>query len=273
MTTLMHDCLLSIIIVNWNTCDLLRDCLSSLLDDPQPGYELIVVDNGSSDDSACMIRHEFPAIQLIENGQNDGYARANNLGIRSSRGRYLLLLNSDTLVPAGALPRLIDFMEQHPEAGACGPRLVRADGKPQSYAFGGDPTLGYLLRRGVSQLLLRRPLHDWAMGATLPVDWVSGACLLARRAAVEQAGLLDERFFMYFEDNDWCLRIRKAGWNVYYCPAAEIMHLGGQSLARNPQAQHAYYQSLAYFYAKHYSSPARWLLKALLPAYRMASRR
>jgi GT2 family glycosyltransferase len=244
-----------------------------LLDDRQAGYEVIVVDNGSSDDSACMIRREFPAVQLIENTHNDGYARANNLGIRASRGRYVLLLNSDTLVPAGALPGLIDFMQQQPDAGACGPRLVRADGRPQRYAFGGDPTLGYLLRRGTSQLLLRRPLHDWATGATLAVDWVSGACLLARRAAIEQAGLLDERFFMYFEDNEWCLRIRKAGWSVYYYPAIEIVHLGGQSLARNPQAQQVYYQSLTYFYAKHYSLLARWLLKALLPAYRMASRR
>jgi GT2 family glycosyltransferase len=269
----MNQCLLSIIIVNWNTRDLLRDCLSSLFDDPQADYEVIVVDNGSSDGSACMIRHEFPAVQLIENTQNDGYARANNLGIRSSCGRYLLLLNSDTLVSAGALPRLIDFMEQHPTAGACGPRLVRADGRPQSYAFGGDPTLGYLLRRGASQLLLHRPLHDWATSATLAVDWVSGACLLARRAAIQQAGPLDERFFMYFEDNEWCLRIRKAGWSVYYYPAVEIVHLGGQSLARNPQAEQVYYQSLTYFYTKHYSLLARWLLKALLAGYRIASRR
>jgi GT2 family glycosyltransferase len=269
----MPDCLLSIIIVNWNTGDLLRDCLRSLLDDPQPGYEVIVVDNGSSDGSACMVQREFPGVQLIENAHNDGFARANNLGIHASRGRYVLLLNSDTRIPAGAVPRLIDFMEQHQEAGACGPRLVRADGTPQSHGFGNDPALSYLLRRAASQLLLRRPLHDWATSATSMVDWVSGACLLARRTAIEQAGLLDERFFMYFEDNEWCLRIRKAGWSVYYYPEVEIVHLGGQSLARNPEAQQAYYQSLAYFYAKHYSRPAQWLLKALLMGYRVASRR
>ena len=216
-----------------------------------------------------MVRAEFPAVTLIANTENLGFARANNQGIRASQGRYVVLLNSDTVVPPGALEALVAFMDAHPEAGVVGPRLLRPDGTPQPYAFGGDPTLGYLLRRGVNRLLFRRPLHDWATDAIQEVDWVSGACLMARRAAIDQAGLLDETIFMYFEDNDWCLRIRQAGWKVYYNPQAAITHIGGQSLAQNPAARRAYGDSLRYFYAKHYSLPAQWMLSVCLMLYRL----
>jgi len=144
---------------------------------------------------------------------------------------------------------------------------VRPDGSPQPYAFGGDPTIGYLLARGLNRLLFRRYLHDWAPAAAQPVDWLSGACILVRRAAVEQAGPLDENIFMYFEDNDWCLRLRQAGWQIYLVPQVQVVHLGGQSLARNPAARGLYAQSLRYFYRKHYSAPAQWLLRLLLPLY------
>jgi hypothetical protein len=214
-----------------------------------------------------MARAEFPAARLIANRANVGFARANNQGIRASQGRYVLLLNSDTVVPPGALAALVAFMDAHPAVGAVGPRLLRPDGAPQPYAFGGDPTIGYLLRRGINRLLFRRPLHDWATDAIQPVDWVSGACLLARRAAIEQAGLLDEAIFMYFEDNDWCLRIRQAGWQVIYNPRVAITHIGGQSLAQNPAARKAYRASLRHFYAKHYGPAASLLLRLLLPLY------
>jgi GT2 family glycosyltransferase len=146
---------------------------------------------------------------------------------------------------------------------------LRPTGAAQPYAVGCDPTLGYLLRRGISRLLFGRPLHDWATDDVQPVDWVSGACLLARRAAIEQAGPLDENIFMYFEDNDWCLRIRRAGWRVYYDPQVAITHIGGQSLARNPAATRAYSESLRYFYRKHYGLRARILLSLCLPFYRL----
>ena len=275
---------LTITIVSWNTRKLLRDCLASIASDPGLSLsnqrsaagglpiEIIVVDNASADGSVEMVQREFPDIHLIVNESNLGFARANNRGIAASRGRYVLLLNSDTLASAGALDTLVAFMDAHPEAGVVGPRLLRPVGMAQPYAFGGDPTLGYLARRGLNRRLRRRYLHDWNTDAIQEVDWVSGACLMARRAAIEQAGPLDESLFMYFEDNEWCLRIRKAGWKVYYDPQAAIVHLGGQSLAKNPTARQAYSESLRHFYRKHYSRSAQLLLAALLPLYRRVIR-
>jgi N-acetylglucosaminyl-diphospho-decaprenol L-rhamnosyltransferase len=271
---------LSIIIVNWNTRELLGECLRSIGRDSGSGVrgqgfvapsltpEIIVVDNASADGSAEMVQREFPDVRLILNEGNLGFARANNRGIAASRGRYVLLLNSDTVASTDALEMLVAFMDAHPEAGVVSPRLLRPDGTVQPYAFGGDPTLGYLLRRGFNRLLRHRYLHDWNTSAVQEVDWVSGACLMARRAAIEQAGPLDESMFMYFEDNEWCLRIRNADWKVYYDPQAEIVHLGGQSLAKNPAARQAYSESLRYFYRKHYSRAAQMLLSLLLPLYR-----
>lgn len=263
----MDNYRLSVVIVNWNTCDLLRNCLHSLHRGQELACEVIVVDNGSSDDSVAMIRTEFPEVRLIANAENRGFAVANNQGIRVSAGEYIMLLNSDTIVKPGALRGLVYFLDEHPQAGAVGPRLVRPDGTAQPYAFGGDPTLTYLLTRGLNQLLFRRYLHNWATDATQEVDWVSGACLVVRRRAIDQVGLLDENIFMYFEDNDWCLRIRKGGWKVYLYPEVEVIHLGGCSLSQNPAARAAYGRSLLYFYRKHYSKPARWLVHGLLPVY------
>jgi N-acetylglucosaminyl-diphospho-decaprenol L-rhamnosyltransferase len=258
---------LSIIIVNWNTSALLVNCLASLRESEIGESEIWVVDNASTDDSAEQVARRFPEVQLIRNSVNAGFARANNQGIAASRGDCILLLNSDTLVPHKTLSYLVQFMIENPRVGACGPRLLRPDGTPQPYAFGDDPTLSYLLRRGLNRLLFARYLHDWSIEHTLQVDWVSGACLLLRRVALEQAGLLDEQFFMYFEDIDLCLRLRQAGWQVYYEPRVAITHLGGQSLCHNPQAQTAYQNSIRHFYARHYGPTARILLNAGLLAY------
>ena len=259
---------LSVIIVSWNTKALLHNCLRSLF--AAEGYipETIVVDNASTDGSSEMVVREFPQVQLIRNSANMGFSAASNQGIHASTRRYVLLLNSDTVVPEGVLEKLTSFIDDHPKAGACGPRLVRPDGTPQPYAFGSNPTPGYLLARGLNRQLLHRYPHDWATDAIQEVDWVSGACLMVRREVIDQVGLLDEHFFMYFEDNDWCLRIRKAGWKVYYNPKVEIVHLGGQSLAQNPEAQKVYYHSLDYFYRKHYGSVLWLMLQVMLPLYR-----
>jgi hypothetical protein len=256
---------LSIIIVSWNTVDLLRNCLHTLAaSELQAGCEIIVVDNNSHDGSPKMVQREFEGVHLIANQHNHGYAYANNQGIAMSRGRYVLLLNSDTRMPTGTLSALLAFMERFPQVGVCSPRLQHPDGKPQVFAFGNDPTPTYLLRRGLWRLAFRRSLHDWATPHTLKVDWVSGACMLVRRAAIDQAGLLDEAMFMYFEDTDWCLRFRQQGWQVCYYPRVAVIHLGGQSLAQNPAARTAYYHSLHSFYAKHYGWLAqRWLAGAL----------
>lgn len=257
---------LSIIIVSWNTRELLWECLRSVVslqssqasilktEDCQLTTEVLVIDNASTDGSADMVCTEFPEAHLIVNRENVGFARANNQGIRASQGRYVVLLNSDTVVRPDALAKLVGFMDGHPEAGAVGPRLRRVDGTAQPFAFGEDPTPGYLLRRSANRLLFRRHLHDWNTDAIQEVDWVAGTCLMVRREALDQVGLLDESIFMYFEDNDWCLRLRQADWKVYYNPQAEIVHIGGQSLTKNPTAQKSYHESLRYFYRKHYGS-------------------
>jgi hypothetical protein len=264
---------LSIIIVSYNTARVLRGCLASLLAAaPALPLEVLVIDNASTDGSAAMVARDFPTVRLLPNSTNVGFARACNQGIAASSAPLLLLLNPDTFIPPGALAGLLGFVRAYPDAGACSPLLLTPDGSAQAFAFGGDPTPAYLLRRGLLRLLLGRSLHPWRLSYVRAVDWVSGACLLVRRAAIEQAGLLDEQFFLYFEDVDWCLRIRRQGWRVYYVPQVAIIHAGGRSLARNPAARHAYTHSLARFYHKHYSLAARLWLRAALLLYRLCLR-
>jgi GT2 family glycosyltransferase len=247
---------LSVIVVTWNVRELARDCLTAL---PAAtagiSSEVIVVDNASADGSADMIAGEFPRVTLLRNDANVGFARANNRGIEVARGRFLTLLNSDTVPPPGSLSAMVAFMDAHGRAGAASPRLVRPDGSPQPYAYGDDPSPVYLLRRAFAQAR-GSFLHDWGVREPVRTQWVSGACLVARREAVEQIGGLDERIFMYFEDNDWCRRMRLAGWEIWYNPRAEVVHIGGASLNQNPRARAAYYESLAYFYRKHYGRVA-----------------
>jgi hypothetical protein len=247
---------LSVIVVSWNVRELLRACLRALPAATEGiTAEMIVVDNASNDGSADMVAQEFPEAVLLRNDANLGFARANNRGMDAARGRYFVLLNSDTVAPPRSLAEMVVFMDAHPRAGAASPRLLRPDGAPQPYAFGNDPTPLYLLRRAFAHKA-GSYLHDWGIDEPVEVEWVSGACLVARREAVEQIGGLDERIFMYFEDNDWCRRMRLAGWQVWYNPRAEITHFGGASLNQNPRARAAYYESLAFFYGKHYGKLA-----------------
>ncbi|MBP1464739.1 glycosyltransferase family 2 protein [Candidatus Chloroploca sp. M-50] len=257
---------LSIIIVNWNTRSLLHALLTTLVPYlQQDRAEIIVVDNASDDGSGAMVAADFPQVTLIQNAQNVGFARANNQALALAQGRYLLLLNTDTLVPPGALAGLLHFMATNPEVGACSPRLLTAEGQPQAFAFGDDPTPAYLLRRGLWRLLLKRPLHDWGVAQVLEVAWVAGTCLMLRRETLARVKGFDEAFFMYFEDVDLCRRIRHDGWKICYVPTIAITHLGGQSLQQNPAAQDAYYESLRSFYGRHYPPSFRlWLVIGLL---------
>jgi hypothetical protein len=182
-----------------------------------------------------------------------------------ARGRHLALLNSDTLPARGSLSTMVEFMDAHPRAGASSPRLVRPDGTAQPYAYGDDPSPLYLLRRSLAHRS-GGYLHDWTVGHPLRVGWVSGACVVVRREVIDQVGGLDEAIFMYFEDNDWCRRMRASGWEVWYAPQAEITHIGGASLNQNPAARAAYYQSLAYFYRKHYGRLAGAVMSRLVKA-------
>jgi N-acetylglucosaminyl-diphospho-decaprenol L-rhamnosyltransferase len=259
--------LLSVIVVNWNTRDLLLNCLASIRANAGQ-CEIVVVDNGSTDGSTDAVRESYPDARVILHAENQGYARANMIGLRASTGRYVLFLNSDTIIPPGTLPGLIDLLEKEPAIAACGPKLLRPDGSTQPYAFGSDPRLPYLLARACLRLGFRASLHDWETVAVQPVDWISGACLLVRRSALEQVGGLDERIFMYFEDNDLCLRLRRAGWQVVYNPLVKITHMGGSSPAEKAHRRQLYYESLRYFYSKHYSALECLALRMLLPIYR-----
>jgi N-acetylglucosaminyl-diphospho-decaprenol L-rhamnosyltransferase len=249
---------LSIVIVNFNGRGHLERCLQSLEAHPPAVLsETIVVDNASTDGSAALVAG-FPAVRLLQLERNVGFSAGNNAGIRATSGRFVLLLNNDTIVPAGAIDRLLAQLIAHPSAAAAGPRLVDADGAAE-LSFGPMISpLGELRQKIVMALHAREiaAVSRWIERATRrerDVDWVSGACLLVRREAAEAVGLLDERFFLYTEDVDFCAGLRARGWKILFTPAAEIVHLRGRSRATAPAAANAAYRrSHLAFYAKHH---------------------
>ena len=261
---------LAIVIVSHNAREDLDPCLRSLHDPPpRTSHEIVVVDNASTDGSPEWIRRAWPAVRVIDAGDNLGFSRANNIGIRATSGPLVLLLNSDTRVPAGAVDRLVEELGARPEAAVIGPRLVDAAGRPE-ISFGrmitplnelGQKTLGWLYRA-------RLPLADaWVRRKTRRAhtpDWISGACLLVRRSDAEAVGLLDERFFLYTEDVDFCAAIRARGRQVLFSPVAEIVHQRGRSVGRAPRAAERLYRlSQLAFYEKHHPRWARWLRRYL----------
>ena len=224
---------LSIIIVTWNTRDLLMRCLASVYACPPDGaFEVLVVDNASADGTAAMVRERFSQVHLIESAENLGFARANNQAIRESSGRFLLLLNPDTEVQPGALETLVRFMEGDPQAGAAGARLLSPNGTPQ-LACHPAPTLGRelwrLLHLDTVWPYAHYPVASWDLDTPHQVDVVPGTCLILRREALDQVGLLDEGYFIYSEDVDLCYRLRRGGWGVYWVPQATVVHHGAQS--------------------------------------------
>jgi GT2 family glycosyltransferase len=261
--------LLSIVIVSFNTREDLLRCLASLDAAPPAGpHEIVVVDNASRDGTAEAVRARWPATRLIVQAENAGFAAGNNVGIRAAAGDLLLLLNSDTVVPAGALDALVSRLAAHPEAAVAGPRLVDGDGRAE-LSFG--PMISPLaeLRQKLVMALHHRGVgvvSRWVERATRRerfVDWVSGAALLVHRRDAEAVGLLDERYFLYTEDVDFCAAIRRRGRRVLFTPAASITHLRGRSRATAPAAMNAAYRrSHIAFYEKHHP---RWA--ALLRAY------
>jgi GT2 family glycosyltransferase len=230
----------SVVIVNWNTRETLRDCLRTVYEQTKDvEFEVIVVDNASVDGSADMVRTSFPQALLLANSANRGFAAANNQGIEVAKGRYVLLLNSDTLVLDGALDRMVRFAEAHPEAAATACRVLNSDRTWQSTCFMFPSALNLLIGAlYLNQLLPRnrfcgRERMTWWDGQDVrAVEVVAGCFILARRDAIEQVGVLDESYFMYGEEADWCYRFRKAGWRVLFTPGAQIVHLGGVSSAQ-----------------------------------------
>jgi GT2 family glycosyltransferase len=265
---------LSIIIVSYNARGDLERCLASLTSSPpRAGHEIVVVDNASKDDSAAAARR-VPGVKVIANDRNLGFGRANNVGIRASSGGNLLLLNSDTIVPPGAIDRLLDDLGRHPDAAVVGPRLVDGEGRPE-LSFGRmiSPLNEWRQKRLVAGNDRRDPrvsdIVDRMTRREQMPDWVSGACLLVRRADAEAVGLFDERYELYTEDVDFCAAIRARGRQIRFTPAVEIVHLRGRSAAATPEAsRQAYQRSRLAFYRKHHPfwAPVLWLYVKLARA-------
>ncbi|HMB69017.1 MAG TPA: glycosyltransferase, partial [bacterium] len=223
----------SIAIVSYNTSDLLRRCLATISESgTSRPYEVIVVDNASSDGSPQMVEREFPQARVLANGENCGYSRAVNQAIREARGRYVLVLNPDIEVIPGAIDVLAAHLDAHSETGIAGGKLLNPDGTLQ-YSCRTFYTFSTLLHRRTpvgklfpnSRVVRDHLMMDWDHESEREVDWMLGACLMVRTDAIRDVGLMDERFFMYFEDVDWCYRMKQHGWKVVYVPAARMRHL------------------------------------------------
>lgn len=226
----------SVIIVNHNTKRLLHDCLRSLA--AEAGYisiQTIVVDNGSADGSPEMVKAEFPETVLIRNSGNEGFAKPNNQGLHVATGRYCLLLNSDTVVKTKGIAGMVRFMDSHDDVGACGPRLVNPDGSLQR-SVRSFPSLWrhFCDMSGLENLFPRSPVFGnfetrFSYDRTVEVDQPMGAALMVRSEILDSVGYLDEQFVIYYNEVDWCSRIRSAGWKIYFVHTAEIIHYGGKT--------------------------------------------
>lgn len=264
------DLILSVIIVNWNTRDLLAQCLASVFGNPPASeFEVIVVDNASSDCSTDMVRERFPQVILIENGENVGFSRANNQALRRALevGSHILFLNSDTLLRSGAIDILLRVMEEQPHVGAVGPKMLNPDGTIQN-SYGSLPSV---LEEIIGPYIRDEFIRPWGrIGRYLPnpydrdcqiVKRVSFACTLVRDKVVRQVGFLDESFAFYSEDYDFFKRLADAHWDVLYCPEAEVTHYwGASSSKRNNWALRQLYRSKRIYFEKHHGKRVRQIL-------------
>lgn len=250
----------SVCIVTYRARDFLQDCLQSLHKNTKLTFEVIVVDNGSMDGTAQMLQQEFPVVHLIENENNLGYTQPMNQALRLAGGRYLLQLNPDTLILPHALDNLVAFMDTHTEVGICGPKVLNSDYTLQKPCRRGEsrPWAVISYFTGLAALFPgSRLFGQYLMGyidenQTHPVDGVSGSCMIIRRSVSDQIGYLDERFFAWQEDADYCFRARQAGWQVYYMPEAQIIHYGsmGGSQVEPYRSIYAWHKSYYLYYRK-----------------------
>lgn len=288
----MNSTDLTISIISYNTKDLLKACLNSIYQNTEGiNYEIIVVDNNSSDGSGDMVKKEFPQVKLMVNQQNVGFAKANNQAIKKSKGRYILLLNSDTVVISDAIKKMVNFMEVHPEVGVVGCRKLNPNLTVQP-SVGMLPSawtiflslfgvkwfltsprqrklvgkfFGPFLGKSISSYL------DWYLEddrKVRSVDFVTGACFLIRRETIEQVGLLDEKFFIYLEDADWCLRIKQKGWRMYIYQNAQVIHHVGETFRRGGDIiSLERCRSRYYYFQKHHGRKSIFLLKIMIISF------
>ncbi|SNB69685.1 glycosyltransferase family 2 protein [Thermoflexus hugenholtzii] len=264
----------SVIVVSWNVWSWLAPCLRSIRQAlGRLEGEIIVVDNASTDGTPERVREAFPEVRLLINPANRGFPAANNQGMAVARGRYFFLLNPDTVVLDQAIEELVTFADAHPDVGVVGPQLLNPDGSVQS-SRRRFPTFWTALFESTwwqpwaprsilaHYYVLDRPDHE-----IQEVDWVTGAAMLVRREVVERVGPMDEGFFMYAEELDWCRRIRQAGWRVFYYPPAKVIHYGGRSSDQVPALQHlAFQRSKIRYFRKHHGTWAAAALRAFLIA-------
>lgn len=258
---------ISIIIVNYNTRDLLRNCLNSVFKTVSDiSYEIIVVDNASSDDSIAMLETEFPGVGIIRNEKNRGFGAANNQAIRIMKGRYALLLNTDTILIGDAVKELFAFMESNPEAAmACG-QLLNADGSKQNSIASFPTFLTLLLNLPLLEYIFpkRYPSKRYDYKEPIEIDSGIGACLLVRKEAIDKVGMFDERYFFFFEETDWAREMRSRGWNIYHVPAARIYHFQGQSIGRDERSRIEFYRSRYLYFKKWESLPRYYTLATVI---------
>ena len=281
----MHD--LGIVIVNWNTCDYLERCLQTV--DASVGYfsyRVVVVDNASTDGSVAMVRDKFPHATLVSLEDNVGYPKGNNVGLRelgydgagqvdAEAPRYALLLNPDTELPPDALYRMIQFMDLHPDVGVAGPKLVLEDNSLDKACRRGFPTpmVSFYHFSGLAKLFPKNERFGrYNMTFADPddeleVDSVVGAYMQVRRECIDAVGLLDETFFMYAEDIDWCFRIKAAGWKVWYYAPVTVLHIKRAASRQSAKAQFEFWRAMLIFYRKHFrmTTPI-WLHTLILTA-------
>jgi GT2 family glycosyltransferase len=263
---------LSVVIVSWNVRDLLRDCLQSIeAGRGKLNIETIVVDSASADGSPDMVRQEFPGVTLIASQENLGFPRGNNVGIKRARGRQILLLNPDTIIIDDALPVMVSYLDQHMDVGGLGAQLLNPDGSIQS-SRRRFPTLltgifesTWLDNLAPSSITRHYFVLDRPANETIDVDWVTGACLMVPRRVIDHVGLLDEGYFMYSEELDWCRRIVDAGWRIVYLPQAKIIHYIGKSSDQAVTDRHINFQraKLRYF-RKYHGRLAAFVLRLFL---------
>jgi hypothetical protein len=263
----------SVCIVTYKARDYLRECLVSLYQNTRLDFEVTVVDNGSNDGTIEMLATEFHAVRLIQNERNEGFTLPMNQAMRASRGCYYLLLNPDTLILPEAIDRMAEFMETHMDAGICGPKVLNRDNTLQKPCRRGEsrPWAAISYNLGLSSLFPKSKFFSEYLMSYMPEDQthivagVSGSCMLVRREVIDQIGYLDERFFAYQEDADFCLRARRAGWQVYYFPQAQIIHYGSQGGSRVEPYRSIieWHKSYYQYYRKNFASDYFFLFNGL----------
>ncbi|MFQ5685866.1 MAG: glycosyltransferase family 2 protein [Candidatus Scalindua sp.] len=260
---------ISFIIVNWNTRDILIDCLNSIYKTVTDiDSEIYVVDNNSTDGSREAVKNGFPDVKLIENETNTGFAHANNQALSIMQGRFAVLLNSDAVLQEGAIKTLLNFMSNTPEAGIAGVQLLNDDGSRQN-SIDNFPSLETeILNKSILRLISpdKYPNKARDYNAPIEVDSVIGACMMVRKEAIDDVGSLDEDYFIFLEETDWCFRMHKKGWKVYHVPDARVFHLSGHSKKRaSGEAQIEYYKSLYKFFRKNRGTVSYLTIRVLKP--------